>query len=46
MKKGQVLEGTVEKVAFPNKGIVSVEDKKVILKNAVVRSSGRDNAER
>ena len=35
MKKGQVLEGTVEKVAFPNKGIVSVEDKKVILKNAV-----------
>lgn len=35
MKKGQILEGTVEKVAFPNKGIVSVDDKKVILKNAV-----------
>ena len=25
MKKGQVLEGIVERVAFPNKGIVSVE---------------------
>ena len=25
MKKGQVLEGTIEKVVFPNKGIVSVE---------------------
>lgn len=26
MKKGQVLEGTVEKLKFPNKGIVFVED--------------------
>ena len=25
MKKGQVLEGIVERVVFPNKGIVSVE---------------------
>ena len=24
MKKGQVLEGIVERVVFPNKGIVSV----------------------
>ncbi len=34
MKKGQVLEGIVERVAFPNKGIVSVEgeEQKVIVK--------------
>ena len=25
MKKGQVYEGLIEKVEFPNKGIVSVE---------------------
>ena len=37
MKKGQVLEGTVEKVEFPNKGIVSVpeEEKCVIVKNTM-----------
>ena len=37
MKKGQVLEGIVESVDFPNKGIVRVEgeEKKVIVKNAI-----------
>ena len=37
MKKGQVYEGFIEKVEFPNKGIVSVEgeDKKVIVKNGI-----------
>ncbi len=37
MKKGQVLEGTIEKVVFPNKGIVSVEGEteKAIVKNGV-----------
>lgn len=35
MKKGQVFEGVVEKVNFPNKGVISIEDKKVIVKNAV-----------
>ena len=37
MKKGQVLEGIVERVVFPNKGIVSVEgeEQKVIVKNAI-----------
>lgn len=37
MKKGQVLEGIVERVAFPNKGIVSVEgeEQKVVVKNAI-----------
>ncbi len=37
MKKGQILEGTVRKVVFPNKGIVSVEgeEKPVIVKNSL-----------
>ena len=37
MKKGQVYEGIIEKVEFPNKGIVSVEgkEKNVIVKNGI-----------
>lgn len=35
MKKGQIYEGMVEKIAFPNKGIVQIEDKKVIVKNTI-----------
>ena len=37
MKKGQVLEGIIEKVEFPNKGIVSIEgeEKHVIVKNGI-----------
>lgn len=38
MKKGQVYEGIVEKIDFPNKGIVKIEgidNKKVIVKNAL-----------
>lgn len=35
MKKGQEYEGTIEKVIFPNKGIVTIEDKQVIVKNGV-----------
>ena len=37
MKKGQVYEGLIEKVEFPNKGIVSVEEEqnKVIVKNGI-----------
>ncbi|MBR3770700.1 MAG: 23S rRNA (uracil(1939)-C(5))-methyltransferase RlmD, partial [Clostridium sp.] len=35
MKKGQVYEGIVEKVDFPNKGIVKIEDRKVTVKNAL-----------
>ena len=37
MKKGQVLEGYIERVDFPNKGFAVVEDeeKKVIVKNTV-----------
>lgn len=26
MKKGQIFEGVVEKVLFPNKGVVSLEN--------------------
>lgn len=36
MKKGQVLEGVVERMDFPNKGIVPLEDgKRVVVKNAL-----------
>ncbi|MDD2971778.1 MAG: 23S rRNA (uracil(1939)-C(5))-methyltransferase RlmD [Lachnospiraceae bacterium] len=46
MKKGQIVEGMIEKIEFPNKGIVTVEDrdangnslgmKRVIVKNGIV----------
>ncbi len=35
MKKGQVYEGIVERVDFPNKGIVRVGDETVIVKNSL-----------
>ncbi len=36
MKKGQVYEGIVEKIDFPNKGIVILEaGKKVVVKNVL-----------
>ena len=37
MKKGQILEGTVEKIDYPNKGRVKVEgaDRTVTVKNAI-----------
>ncbi|MDO5521737.1 MAG: 23S rRNA (uracil(1939)-C(5))-methyltransferase RlmD [bacterium] len=35
MKKGQIVEGRIEKVDFPNKGIMYIEDEKVIVKNAL-----------
>ena len=35
MKKGQIMEGIVEYVDFPNKGIVHTEEGKVIVKNAI-----------
>jgi 23S rRNA (uracil-5-)-methyltransferase RumA len=36
MKKGQIIEGIIERVDFPNKGIVPVEgEKTVIVKNGV-----------
>lgn len=35
MKKGQICEGIVEKVVFPNKGIIAIEGKKVVVKNTI-----------
>ena len=35
MKKGNIYEGKVSSLAFPNKGIVYVEGEKVIVKNAL-----------
>ncbi len=35
MKKGQVLEGFVERVDFPNKGIVRVGEETVVVKNCL-----------
>lgn len=35
MKKGQIYEGVIEKVTFPNKCHVNVEGKTVVLKNGV-----------
>ena len=35
MKKGQVYEGIVEKVDFPNKGIVTCEERSVVVKHTV-----------
>ena len=35
MKKGQVFDGVIEKVAFPNKGHITVDGKTVIVKNGV-----------
>ena len=35
MKKGQIYEGTIEKVAFPNKCHIQVDGKTVVVKNGV-----------
>lgn len=35
MKKGDILTGTVEKVSFPNKGILQIEGQKVQVKNVI-----------
>ncbi|MBR1757394.1 MAG: 23S rRNA (uracil(1939)-C(5))-methyltransferase RlmD [Lachnospiraceae bacterium] len=35
MKKGQIYEGTVEKVKFPNKAVVVCEDGTAVVKNAI-----------
>ncbi len=35
MKKGQELEAYVREVEFPNKGIVEIDDKKIIVKNTL-----------
>ena len=33
MKKGEIYEGIIEKVDFPNKGYVCIDDQKVLIKH-------------
>ena len=35
MKKGDICEARAERMEFPNKGIIHVEDEKIIVKNAI-----------
>ena len=35
MKKGEIYQGVIEKIDFPNKGIVNVDGEKVIVKNGI-----------
>lgn len=35
MKKGEIYEGIIENVDFPNKGYVQVDDQKVLIKNGI-----------
>ena len=35
MKKGEIYEGILEKVEYPNKGLVYVGDQKVTVKNGI-----------
>ena len=35
MKKGEIYEGVIEKIDFPNKGRVPVQDEKVTVKNGI-----------
>ncbi len=35
MKKGDLIQGKIEKVDFPNKGIMTVEGERVVLKNTI-----------
>lgn len=35
MKKGQIIEGVIEKVDFPNKGIIQSEEGSCVVKNAL-----------
>lgn len=35
MKKGEIYEGVIEKVDFPNKGYVNIDGEKVIVKNGI-----------
>ena len=35
MKKGQVFETIIEKTGFPNKGIATIEGRKIVIKNGI-----------
>lgn len=40
MKKGQVLQGTVAYVDFPNKGVVKVEEGKQVISKKRITGTG------
>ena len=40
MKKGEIYEAVVEKIEFPNKGILHVEEEKVTRKKCHSRAEG------
>ena len=42
MKKGQICEGYVERLDFPNKGILNCEDEKVVVKNVQLSEQDED----
>ena len=48
MKKGDLIEGIVSEVKFPNKGIVETEEGAVVVKNAITgqRVQARVNKKR
>ena len=35
MKKGQIFEGIIERIIFPNKGIIKTDEKEVVVKNGI-----------
>ncbi len=35
MKKGDIVEGRIEKVEFPGKGILQVEGERIVVKNVI-----------
>ena len=35
MRKGDIYEGIVEKIEFPNKGILHIDGERVVIKNAI-----------
>lgn len=40
MKKGQIYEGVVERVEFPNKGIIRCEEETAVVKKCDTRTEG------
>ena len=41
MKKGQILEGRIARVDFPNKGVIPLGDRQAIVKNGLPRQKVR-----
>ena len=35
LKKGQIFEGIIERIIFPNKGIIKTDEKEVVVKNGI-----------